>query len=80
MIGQDGKPVAVTEWTVRYEGYSPREEGLREALCVTGNGYSVAGQSRDRLHAKREDPSQFGRGRGDRGGMRKRVPEQAGQQ
>ena len=39
MIGQGGKPVPVTEWTVRYEGYCPREEGLREALCATGNGY-----------------------------------------
>ncbi len=39
MIVQDGRPVPVTEWTLRYEGYSPREEGLREALCVTGNGY-----------------------------------------
>jgi trehalose/maltose hydrolase-like predicted phosphorylase len=39
MIGQEGKPVPVTEWTLRYEGYSPREEGLREALCTTGNGY-----------------------------------------
>ena len=39
MIVQDGRPVPVTEWTLRYEGYSPREEGLREALCATGNGY-----------------------------------------
>ena len=39
MLGQEGKPVPVTEWTLRYEGYAPREEGLREALCTTGNGY-----------------------------------------
>jgi len=39
MIGDEGKPVPVTEWTLRYEGYVPREEGLREALCTTGNGY-----------------------------------------
>ena len=39
MIGTEGKPVPVTEWTLRYEGYAPREEGLREALCTTGNGY-----------------------------------------
>jgi len=32
-------PVPVTEWTLRYEGLAPREEGLREALCTTGNGY-----------------------------------------
>ena len=39
MRGLDGKPVPVTEWTLRYEGYAPREEGLREALCTVGNGY-----------------------------------------
>jgi trehalose/maltose hydrolase-like predicted phosphorylase len=39
MIGQGGKPIPVTEWMLRYDGYSPREEGLREALCTTGNGY-----------------------------------------
>ena len=39
MIGAEGKPIPVTEWTLRYEGYAPREEGLREALCTTGNGY-----------------------------------------
>jgi trehalose/maltose hydrolase-like predicted phosphorylase len=26
------------EWTLRYEGYDPDEEGLREALCTLGNG------------------------------------------
>jgi trehalose/maltose hydrolase-like predicted phosphorylase len=35
----EGKPIPVTEWTLRYDGYAPREEGLREALCTTGNGY-----------------------------------------
>ena len=39
MLGQEGKPIPVTEWTLRYEGYRPQEEGLREALCTTGNGY-----------------------------------------
>jgi trehalose/maltose hydrolase-like predicted phosphorylase len=39
MIGEGEKPVPVTEWVLRYEGYFPREEGLREALCTTGNGY-----------------------------------------
>ena len=34
MLGQEGKPIPVTEWTLRYDGYSPREEGLREALCT----------------------------------------------
>jgi alpha,alpha-trehalase len=39
MIGTEGKPIPVTEWTLRYEGYAPQEEALREALCTTGNGY-----------------------------------------
>ena len=39
MVGAREKPVPVTEWTLRYDGYFPREEGLREALCTTGNGY-----------------------------------------
>ena len=26
-------------WTVTFEGYDPREEKLREALCTVGNGY-----------------------------------------
>ncbi|WP_241844337.1 glycoside hydrolase family 65 protein [Kitasatospora sp. CB01950] len=28
-------------WTLRYTGYAPAEEGLREALCAVGNGYLV---------------------------------------
>ncbi|MFD0273648.1 glycoside hydrolase family 65 protein [Kitasatospora sp. NPDC127111] len=28
-------------WTLRYEGFDPAEEGLREALCAVGNGYLV---------------------------------------
>ncbi len=39
MVGTREKPVPVTEWTLRYDGYFPGEEGLREALCATGNGY-----------------------------------------
>jgi trehalose/maltose hydrolase-like predicted phosphorylase len=39
MIGQGGKPILVTDWTLRYEGFVPSQEGLREALCTTGNGY-----------------------------------------
>jgi len=26
-------------WTLRYTGFVPKEEGLREALCTVGNGY-----------------------------------------
>jgi alpha,alpha-trehalase len=29
----------VSSWALRYEGYNPAEEGLREALCTLGNGY-----------------------------------------
>ncbi|MGW6914209.1 glycoside hydrolase family 65 protein [Kitasatospora sp. NPDC054939] len=28
-------------WILRYEGFDPDEEGLREALCAVGNGYVV---------------------------------------
>ena len=28
----------MTEWLLVYDGYDPDEEGLREALCTTGNG------------------------------------------
>ncbi|MFJ5925594.1 glycoside hydrolase family 65 protein [Kitasatospora sp. NPDC092948] len=28
-------------WRLRYTGYAPAEEGLREALCAVGNGYLV---------------------------------------
>jgi alpha,alpha-trehalase len=26
-------------WTLAYDGYDPKQEGLREALCTLGNGY-----------------------------------------
>jgi alpha,alpha-trehalase len=29
----------VNAWSLDYEGYEPREERLREALCTLGNGY-----------------------------------------
>ncbi|MFJ8625078.1 glycoside hydrolase family 65 protein [Kitasatospora sp. NPDC093550] len=29
-------------WTLRYQGFDPVEEGLREALCAVGNGYVVS--------------------------------------
>jgi alpha,alpha-trehalase len=29
----------MTAWRLAYEGYEPREERLREALCTLGNGY-----------------------------------------
>ncbi len=39
MIGEDGKPIPVTGWSLAYEDVVPRQEGLREALCTLGNGY-----------------------------------------
>jgi trehalose/maltose hydrolase-like predicted phosphorylase len=39
MLDQDGKPIPVNGWTLRYEGFVPSQEGLREALCAVGNGY-----------------------------------------
>jgi trehalose/maltose hydrolase-like predicted phosphorylase len=41
MLGQDGKPVPIAGWALRYEGFVPSQEGLREALCAVGNGYFV---------------------------------------
>ncbi len=29
----------MTTWTLDYDDYEPQQEGLREALCTTGNGY-----------------------------------------
>ncbi len=29
----------MSEWLLRYEGFDPEDEGLREALCTLGNGY-----------------------------------------
>ena len=42
-------------WTLRYAGYDPDQEGLREALCTLGNGYfatrgAVAGSAADGVH------------------------------
>ncbi|UGQ11694.1 glycoside hydrolase family 65 protein [Yinghuangia sp. ASG 101] len=33
--------VAADGWTLRYDGFDPEREGLREALCALGNGYLV---------------------------------------
>src|SRR5690606_29781925 len=30
---------AMSDWLMTYQGYDPRAEGLREALCTLGNGY-----------------------------------------
>ncbi len=35
----DIEPTAVDEWSLRYDGFDPAREGLREALCTLGNGY-----------------------------------------
>jgi alpha,alpha-trehalase len=39
MNGNRGKPLPLTDWTLRYEDVAPRQERLREALCTLGNGY-----------------------------------------
>jgi alpha,alpha-trehalase len=35
----DIEPTTVDEWSLRYDGFDPAREGLREALCTLGNGY-----------------------------------------
>ena len=42
-------------WTVSYEGFDPKKEKLREALCTLGNGYfctrgAAAEASADGVH------------------------------
>ena len=37
-MNDDGRDTA-SEFTLVYEGFDPGEEGLREALTSTGNGY-----------------------------------------
>ena len=32
-------PKEIEKWILRYEGFDPAHEGLREALCTLGNGY-----------------------------------------
>ena len=29
----------MSRWTLSYEGFDPAQQGLRETLCTTGNGY-----------------------------------------
>ncbi len=35
----DIEPTMVDEWSLRYDGFDPGREGLRESLCTLGNGY-----------------------------------------
>ncbi len=35
----DVEPTMVDEWSLRYDGFDPGREGLRESLCTLGNGY-----------------------------------------
>jgi alpha,alpha-trehalase len=51
MIGQEGQPVPVTGWTLRYDGFIPQQEGLREALCTLGNGYFATRGAASESHA-----------------------------
>ena len=51
MIGDDGKPVPLTDWTLHYENVAPRHERLREALCTLGNGYFATRGAAPESHA-----------------------------
>ena len=36
-------------WVIGYEGFNPKQEGLREALCTLGNGrFATRGRPRNR--------------------------------
>jgi alpha,alpha-trehalase len=37
--GTNLEPAIIDEWVLRYEGFDPASERLREALCTLGNGY-----------------------------------------
>ena len=51
MIGDDGKSVPLTDWTLHYENVAPRHEGPREALCALGNGYFATRGAAPESHA-----------------------------
>ena len=36
---QQSRPKSIEKWILRYDGFDPAHEGLREALCTLGNGY-----------------------------------------
>lgn len=38
-------------WTLRYDGFVPAQEGLREALCTLGNGYFATRGAAPESHA-----------------------------
>ncbi|GAA2744110.1 glycoside hydrolase family 65 protein [Kitasatospora cinereorecta] len=41
-VSRTGGPSVMPDpWTLRYDGFDPVQEGLREALCAVGNGYLV---------------------------------------
>ena len=44
----DGSP---GEWLVRYDGFDPDRQGLREALCALGNGFFVTRGAHPEAHA-----------------------------
>jgi len=41
----------VSDWTLRYDGFAPAQEGLREALCTLGNGYVATRGAAPESHA-----------------------------
>ena len=38
---EDGAATERMGWSLVYEGFDPKSEGVREALCSLGNGYFV---------------------------------------
>ena len=36
---KEKRETAGSNWTLAYDSFEPQEEGLREALTSTGNGY-----------------------------------------
>ena len=40
-----------TAWTLAYEGFDPKEESLREALCTLGNGYFATRGAAEEVNA-----------------------------
>ncbi len=41
----------MSEWSLVYDGFDPDQEGLREALCVLGNGYVATRGAAPESHA-----------------------------
>jgi trehalose/maltose hydrolase-like predicted phosphorylase len=40
-----------SEWSIRFDGFDPERQGLREALCALGNGFFVTRGAHPEAHA-----------------------------